>query len=50
MPLLGIRIGDNLTPEMAKQIKEKVSAFDARLRVVFHVDDMGNVTLMIVGP
>jgi hypothetical protein len=49
-PRLGIRVGDRITPAIAKQVAEKVRAFDASLRAVFHVDEAGNVILVIVGP
>ena len=48
-PQLGVHVGDTITEQIAQQVRQVVSSFDAQLRALFHADEKGNVTLVIVG-
>ena len=48
-PQLSVHVGDTITEQIAQQAREAVSNFDAQLRALFHADEKGNVTLVIVG-
>ena len=49
-PRLGIRVGDPVTEEAARRIKETVAGIDEHLRVSFRRDENGGVTLVIATP
>jgi TonB family protein len=48
-PRLGVHVGDTITEQVAQQVRQRVSSFDVQLRALFHADEKGNVTLVIVG-
>ncbi len=48
-PHLGIRIGDQITNVIVKQVIERIKAFDKSLRAEFVPDESGNVTMVILG-
>ncbi len=48
-PRLGVKVGDTVTEQIAQYVRQAVASFDPQLRALFHSDENGNVTLVIVG-
>ena len=47
---IGVKIGDPITEDTVKHIREVVSAIDEHLRVTLQSDERGGVVLAIIAP